>query len=157
MNELSYQERIESMKENMGFNFREQGKIILKDAKCIKGVQAEENFNTEINELTFELEELYPLNYEEFKKEFPKTIELVSTVTGSTVIDAVKKGIVIEGWAVKTNVDKTIQNIKNNIKDVEEQEKLIQLRIDVMNEIERMKEDFDMDWSQDWRYHHCPL
>ena len=74
---MTYEERIETMKENMGLKFVEQAKAIIKDCKVIKGEDAEENFNKELNELTFEVEEIYPLTYKEFKKEFPKIIELI--------------------------------------------------------------------------------
>ena len=133
----------------MGNAFVEEGKKILRDGKILKGIDAEENFNTELNELTFELEVLYPMDYQEFKKEFPNTIELVSTVEGNGVLDAVKNGIVIEGWYEKNLVQKIISNIKENIQDPERQEELVQLRTNVMNEIKRMKDDFDIEWSAD--------
>ena len=146
---MTYEERIETMKENLGLKFVEEAKRIIKDAKVIKGLDAEENFNTELNELTFELEELYPLNYEEFKKEFPRTIELVKTIKGSIVTDSVKKGFVIQGWYVESNVEEIINNIKKNMKDGEKAKEMIALRKDVMEEINRMKKDFDIEWNQD--------
>lgn len=147
--EMTPEERISMMKENLGTKFIDEGKNILRDGKVLKGKEALENFNHELNELTFELEELYPLNYEEFKTNFPKTIELVKKVSGNMVVDAVNKGLVIQGWSEKTNVDKITENIKKNIKDSERAEEEIQLRNDVLKEISRMKEDFEIEWSQD--------
>lgn len=146
---MTYEERIEMMKKNLGLKFVEEAKKTIKDAKVIKGELAEEHFNTELNELTFELEELYPLNYREFAKEFPRTIELVKTVGGATVTDNVKKGLVIQSWYVDSNVEEIINNIRRNIKDKDEQEKQIALRKDVQSEIRRMKEEFDIEWNQD--------
>ena len=146
---MTYEERIETMKKNLGLKFVEEAKRIIKDAKVIKGLDAKENFNTELNELTFEIEELYPLNYEEFKKEFPRTIELVNTIKGSIVTDSVKKGFVIQGWYVESNVEEIINNIKKNVKDGEKAKEMIALRKDVMEEINRMKKDFDIEWNQD--------
>lgn len=146
---MTYEERIETMKKNLGLKFVEEAKKIIKDAKVIKGVDSEENFNTELNELTFELEELYSLNYKEFKKEFPRTIELVETIKGSIVTDSVKKGFVIQGWYVESNVEEIINNIKNNVKDKQKADEMIALRKDVMEEINRMKNDFDIEWNQD--------
>ena len=147
--EMTPEERISMMKENLGTKFIDEGKNILRDGKVLKGREALENFNHELNELTFELEELYPLNYEEFKTNFPKTIELVKKVSGNMVVDAVNKGLVIQGWSEKTNVDKITDNIKKNIKDSERANEEIQLRNDALKEISRMKEDFEIEWSQD--------
>ena len=149
---MTYEQRIEVMKTNLGNKFKEEGKRIIKDAKVIKGEETEENFNTELNELTFEIEELYPLNYNEFKKEFPKTIELVDTVGGGVVKDAVDKGTVTDGWKVRTNVDETINNIKTNVKDEKVQKDAIQLREDVFSEIQRMEKDFGIEWVGDLFY-----
>lgn len=147
--EISYEERIELMKKNLGLKFVETAKQTLKDGKVIKGENALKNFNTEVNELTFEIEELYPLTYEEFKKEFPKTIELVEIVSGGTVVSAVKKGIVTSGFSLKTNVDEIIENIKNNVEDEEKRKESIQLRLDVLAETKRMKDEFNIEWCQD--------
>ena len=146
---MTYEQRIEAMKTNLGLKFVEEAKKIVKDCKVIKGEDAEENFNTTLNTLTFEVEELYPLTYKEFKKEFPRTIELVETVGGSIVTDSVKKGLVLQGWALETNVNEIINNIKKNVKDEKKREEAITLRKDVMEEISRMKNDFDIEWSQD--------
>lgn len=146
---MTHEERIETMKTNLGLKFVEEAKKIIKNSKVIKGEDAETNFNTELNKLTFEVENIYPLNYEEFKTEFPKTIELVKTVTGGIVTDAVKKGLVLQGWSVRTNVDHIISNIMNNIEDEKEKEKEITLRNDVFYEISRMKDEFNIEWSQD--------
>ena len=146
---MTYEQRIETMKQNMGLKFVEEAKKIIKDCKVIKGEDAEENFNTELNTLTFEVEELYPLTYKEFKKEFPNIIKLVETVGGAIVTDSVKKGLVIQGWAVESNVKEVIDNIKKNIKDTEKAQELISLRENVMEEINRMKKDFEMEWNQD--------
>lgn len=147
--EMTPQERIEMMKKNLGTNFNKEGKTILKDGKVVKGKDALEHFNTELNELTFEIEELYPLNYEEFKKEFPRTIELVEKVNGNNVVKAVNEGLVIQGWSVETNVDQIIQNIKDNVSDVKKAEEEIALRRDVLSEIKRMKDSFEIDWCED--------
>lgn len=146
---MTYEQRIETMKKNMGLKFIEEAKKIIKDAKVIKGEEAQENFNTELNDLTFEVEELYPLNYEEFSKEFPEIIKLIESVSGSVVVTSVKKGLVIQGWAVESNVEKVINNIKRNVKESEKQKNAIQQRKDVMNEIKRMEEDFGIEWCQD--------
>ena len=146
---MDFNERISIMKENLGNNFKDEGKKILADGKILKGRDAKENFNTELNQLTFEIEELYPLNYEEFKANFPNTIALVNTVQSINVIDAVNKGLVIQGLAVKTNVDKTIENIKENIKDPEKAQIEIDLRNNVFKEIQRMKDDFEIEWCED--------
>lgn len=147
--EMTPQERIQMMKNNLKGNFEEEAKTIIKDGKILKGEDAKENFNTELNELTFEIEELYPLDYSEFKKEFPRTIELIGKVNGNGVVDAVNKGLVIQGWTVKTNVDQIIKNISANLKDAEKAEEEISLRKDVLAETKRMKEDFDIEWNQD--------
>lgn len=146
---MTYEERIDSMKENMGLKFVEKAKNILKDGKVIKGENAKENFNTELNELTFEVEELYPLTYEEFKKEFPKTIELVETVKGSIVTDSVKKGLVLQGWSLETNVNEIIKRINKNVKDSKKAEEAINLRKEVLKETIRMKNEFEMEWCAD--------
>ena len=146
---MDFIERISIMKENLGNDFKDEGKKILADGKILKGRDAKENFNTELNQLTFEIEELYPLNYEEFKANFPNTIALVNTVQSINVIDAVNKGLVIQGLAVKTNVDKTIENIKENIKDPEKAQIEIDLRNNVFKEIQRMKDDFEIEWCED--------
>lgn len=146
---MTPEERIQFMKKNLKGNFEEEAKTILKDGKVLKGEEAKENFNTELNGLTFEIEELYPLNYDEFVKEFPRTIELVEQVSGNGVVDAVNDGHVIQGWSVESNVNIIINNIKQNVKDSELAEKQIALRQDVLKEITRMKKDFDIEWSQD--------
>lgn len=146
---MTYEERIQLMKKNLGLKFVETGKKTLRDGKVIKGEESLKNFNTEVNELTFEIEELYPLNYEEFKKEFPKTIELVEIVSGGTVVNAVKKGIVISGFSLKTNVDEIIKNIENNVEDEKKRKEAIQLRLDVLNETQRMKDEFNIEWCED--------
>lgn len=146
--EMTYEERIEIMKKNMGLKFVDEGKKTLKDGKVLKGEESKENFNTKLNTLTFEMEELYPLDYEGFKKEFPKTIELVETVGGAVVVESVKRGFVIQGWAVRTNVDEIIENINKNVKG-SEREKQIELREKVFLEIKRMKDEFDIEWNQD--------
>ena len=146
---MTYEERIEFMKKNHGLKFVEIAKTIIKNGKVIKGEEARENFNTEVNSLTFEIEELYPLTYEEFKKEFPKTIELVETVKGGIVVDSVKKGLVLQGWTVETNVKEVINNIKNNVKNPKEAEEAIKLREEVLKESQTMKEKFDFEWNQD--------
>lgn len=146
---MTYEQRIETMKENMGLKFVEQAKAIIKDCKVIKGEDAEENFNKELNELTFEVEEIYPLTYKEFKKEFPKIIELIETVGGAIVTDSVKKGLVIQGWSVETNVNEVIKNIEKNVKDEKKAEESIKLRKEVLEETRRMKRDFGIDWNQD--------
>lgn len=148
-NNMTYEERIESMKKNMGLKFIEKAKAIIKDAKVIKGEDSLKNFNEELNELTFEIEKIYALDYEEFKKEFPKTIELVETVKGSVVTDSVKKGIVIQGWSVETNVNQIIERIKTNVEDEEQRKKAIALRKNVFEEIKRMKKDFNIEWCTD--------
>lgn len=146
---MTYEERIDFMKKNHGLKFVEIAKTIIKNGKVIKGEEARENFNTEVNSLTFEIEELYPLDYEEFKKEFPKTIELVETVKGGIVVDSVKKGLVLQGWTVETNVKEVINNIKNNVKNPKEAEEAIKLREEVLKETKVMKEKFDFEWNQD--------
>lgn len=146
---MTYEERIEFMKKNHGLKFVEIAKTIIKNGKVIKGEEARENFNTEVNSLTFEIEELYPLTYEEFKKEFPKIIELVETVKGGIVVDSVKKGLVLQGWTVETNVKEVINNIKNNVKNPKEAEEAIKLREEVLKESKLMKEKFDFEWNQD--------
>ena len=146
---MTPEERIQFMKKNLKGNFEEEAKTILKDGKVLKGEEAKENFNTELNGLTFEIEELYPLNYDEFVKEFPRTIELVEQVSGNGIVDAVNDGHVIQGWSVESNVNIIINNIKQNVKDPELAEKQITLRQDVLKEITRMKKDFDIEWSQD--------
>ena len=147
--EMTHEERIQMMKDNLKGNFEEEAKNIIKDGKILKGEEAEENFNTELNELTFEIEELYPLNYSEFKKEFPRTIELISKVNGNGVVNAVNKGFVIQGWTTKTNVEQIIKNISTNLKDAKKAEEEISLRKDVLAETTRMKKDFDIEWNQD--------
>ena len=109
-NNMSYEERIETMKENLGLKFTEEAKKIISDCKVIKGEDAEENFNKELNDLTFEIEEIYALDYEQFKEKFPNTIKLIKSVGGSVVTDSVKKGLVLQGWALETNVNKIIEN-----------------------------------------------
>ena len=145
---MTYEERIEMMKKNHGLKFVEIAKTIIKNSKVIKGEDAEEHFNKELNELTFEIEEIYPLTYKEFKKEFPKTIELVATVGGSVVVDSVKKGLVLQGWSLETNVSEIINNIKSNVRDEEKAKEAIQLRKDVLEETKKMAE-IDMEWNQD--------
>lgn len=148
-NNMSYEERIETMKENLGLKFTEEAKKIISDCKVIKGEDAEENFNKELNDLTFEIEEIYALDYEQFKEKFPNTIKLIKSVGGSVVTDSVKKGLVLQGWALETNVNKIIENIKKNVKDKEKQKEAITLRKEVMNEIATMKNEYDIDWCQD--------
>ena len=146
---MTFEERISLMRENLGTKFDEEAKKILADGKILKGKDAEENFNTELNELTFEIEQLYPLDYQQFKENFPNTIKLVSKVPGTKILDNVNKGFVVQSWAVKTNVDSVIDNIKKNIKDTEKAQEEITLRENVFEEIKRMKESFDIEWSQD--------
>lgn len=148
-NNMSYEERIETMKENMGLKFTEEAKKIIADCKVIKGEDAEENFNKELNDLTFEIEEIYALDYEQFKEKFPNTIKLIKSVGGGVVTDSVKKGIVLQGWALETNVNKIIENIKKNVKDKQKQDEAITLRKEVMNEIATMKKEYDIEWCQD--------
>lgn len=147
--EMTPEERIEVMKNNLQSKFEDEAKTILKDGKVLKAEEAKKNFNTELNELTFEIDKLYPLDYEEFKANFPKTIELVQKVNGNNVVDAVNKGLVIQGWAVKSNVETIIENIKNNVQDEEKAKEEISLRNSVYNEIQTMKEKFDIEWCQD--------
>ena len=147
--EMTPQERIEAMKKNLGNNFVEEAKNILKDGKILKGQDALEHFNKELNELTFEMEQLYPLNYEEFKQEFPRTIQLIQKVNSTNVIDAVNKGLVLQGWTVEANVNKIIENIKNNVQDPAKAEEEIALREDVLSETKRMKESFEIEWCSD--------
>lgn len=147
--EMTPEERIEVMKNNLQSKFEDEAKTILKDGKVLKAEEAKKNFNTELNELTFEIDKLYPLDYEEFKANFPKTIELVQKVNGNNVVDAVNKGLVIQGWAVKSNVETIIENIKNNVQDKEKAKEEISLRNSVYNEIQTMKEKFDIEWCQD--------
>lgn len=149
---MTYEQRIETMKENLGLKFVEEAKKVIKNGKVIKGENAKETFNTQVNKLTFEVEEIYPLNYEQFKEKFPRTIELVNTVTGGMVNDGVKKGLVLQGWSVRTNVDEIIENIKENIENKEEQEREITLRNDAFDEINEMKEKYEIDWSGDLFY-----
>ena len=146
---MTPEERIEVMKNNLQSKFEDEAKTILKDGKVLKAEEAKKNFNTELNELTFEIDKLYPLDYEEFKANFPKTIELVQKVNGNNVVDAVNKGLVIQGWAVKSNVETIIENIKNNVQDEEKAKEEISLRNSVYNEIQTMKEKFDIEWCQD--------
>ena len=147
--QMSHEERIEIMKKNLGTRFEEEARKILADGKILKGNEAFENFNKELNELTFEMEQLYPLTYPEFKEAFPRTIELVSKVNGNKIVDAVNKGLVLQGWSEESNVNEIIANIKENIIDEDKAKKEISLRKDVMNEIARMKEEYDIDWCQD--------
>ena len=146
---MSHEERIETMKKNMGLKFTEEAKKIIADCKVIKGEDAEENFNKELNDLTFEIEEIYALDYEQFKEKFPNTINLVKSVGGAVVTDSVKKGLVLQGWALETNVNKIIENIKKNVKDKQKQDEAITLRKEVMKEIATMKNEYDIDWCQD--------
>ena len=147
--EMTFEERISMMKENLGSDFEDKAKIILKNGKVLKGEDSKENFNTELNELTFELEQLYPLTYDEFKKEFPATIKLVQKVNGSAVVNAVNKGTVLQGWSLETNVNQIIDNIKNNVKDPEKAKAEILLRQNVLKEIEEMKEKHEIEWCVD--------
>ena len=147
--EMTPEERISVMKKNLKGKFVDEAKVILQNGKVLKGEDAREHFNTELNELTFAIDTLYPLDYEEFKQEFPKTIELIEKVNGNNVVDGVNKGFVIQGWGVKSNVDEIINNIRNNIKDEELANEEIQLRKDVLSEISRMKKDFNIEWNQD--------
>lgn len=147
--EMTFEERIDMMRENLGTQFEEKAKIILKNGKVLKGEEAEENFNTQLNELTFEIEELYPLNYQQFKEEFPSVIQLIQKVTGNIVVDAVNKGLVLQGWNLESNVEKTIENINNNVKDPERAKDEIALRKAVFNEIKTMKEEHGIDWCAD--------
>lgn len=133
--QMSHEERIEIMKKNLGTRFEEEARKILADGKILKGNEAFENFNKELNELTFEMEQLYPLTYPEFKEAFPRTIELVSKVNGNKIVDAVNKGLVLQGWSEESNVNEIIANIKENIIDEDKAKKEISLRKDVMNEI----------------------
>lgn len=146
---MTPEERISIMKENLGTSFVEEAKTILQDGKILKGEDARKNFNTELNELTFAIEELYPLAYEEFKKEFPKTVELTSKVSGNSVVKGVNDGIVINGWSDAALVTSVINNIKNNVSDTEAAEKEITLRKEVLSEIGRMKTDFNIEWCND--------
>ena len=149
ISKMSYEERIETMKENLGLKFKEDAKKIISDCKVIKGEDAEENFNKELNDLTFEIEEIYALDYEQFKEKFPNTIKLIKSVGGNVVTDSVKKGVVLQGWALETNVNKIIENIKKNVKDKQKQDEAITLRKEVMNEISIMKKEYDIEWCQD--------
>lgn len=147
--EMTFEERISMMKENLGSEFEDKAKVILKNGKVLKGEDSKENFNTELNELTFEIEQLYPLTYNEFKKKFPATIELVQKVNGSAVVNAVNKGTVLQGWSVESNVNQIINNIKNNVKDSKKAETEILLRQNVLTEIKEMKEEHEIDWCAD--------
>lgn len=146
---MSHEERIEMMKKNLKTKFVDEAKNILQNGKVLKGEDAKEHFNKELNELTFAIDTLYPLTYDEFANEFPKTIELVNKVNGNNVVDGVNKGLVIQGWSLETNVNEIINNIKENIKDKDIANEEIQLRKDVLAETIRMKEDFNMEWNQD--------
>ena len=146
---MSHEERIEMMKKNLKTKFVDEAKNILQNGKVLKGEDAKEHFNKELNELTFAIDTLYPLTYDEFANEFPKTIELVNKVNGNNVVDGVNKGLVIQGWSLDTNVNEIINNIKENIKDKDIANEEIQLRKDVLAETKRMKEDFNMEWNQD--------
>ena len=146
---MSHEERIEMMKKNLKTKFVDEAKNILQNGKVLKGEDAKEHFNKELNELTFAIDTLYPLTYDEFANEFPKTIELVNKVNGNNVVDGVNKGLVIQGWSLETNVNEIINNIKENIKDEDIANEEIQLRKDVLAETIRMKEDFNMEWNQD--------
>lgn len=141
--------RIELLKENLGSNFEEEAKIVLRDGKILKGKDSEKNFDTQLNKLTFAFETIYPLSYSEFKANFPKTIELVDKINGTDVVDGVNKGYVLNGWSERNNVDEIIKNIKENIEDPKEAEEEILLRNKVFEEIGRMKEDFKIDWCSD--------
>ena len=153
---MTHEERIKAMKENMGIKFKDEGKKIIADCKVIKGKNAKENFNTEVNSLTFELEELYPLNYNEFKKEFPNVIKVINEIGGSIISDGINKGNLVQGLSVRTNVDKTIENIKENIKDEEKAKEMIEVRNKAFEETQKMEEKFDFEWNQDlaWKCWH---
>lgn len=146
---MTPQERIEMMKKNLGTRFVEEAKQTLANGKVLKGRDAKEHFNTELNELTFAIDVLYPLDYDNFAKEFPKTIELVSRVNGNNVVDGVNKGLVIQAWSLESNVNEIIKNINENVKDTEKAEEEIALRQAVLEETKEMKESFDIEWNQD--------
>ena len=146
---MTFEERISLMRENLGNDFVTEAKKILGDGKVLKGEIAKETFNTELNELTFEIEELYPLDYETFKANFPNTIKLVEKVPGNNILDNVNKGFVIQSWNTKTNVDQIIENIKKNVTDADKAQEEIKLRENVFEEIQTMKKEFDIEWSQD--------
>ena len=146
---MTYEERISLMRENLGSNFEDEAKKILNNGKVIKGEIAKENFNTELNELTFEIEKLYPLDYKSFKENFPNIIKLVERIPGTNILDSVNKGLVIQSWSTRVNVDQIIKNIKNNVADVNKAQEEINLRENVYEEIQTMKEEFDIDWCQD--------
>lgn len=143
------EERIQLLKENLGSKFKDEAKLVIRDGKVLKGKESEEHFDTQLNKLTFARETIYPLNYNQFKTEFPKTIELVSKVEGSDVIDGINNGYVLNGWSERNNVDEIIENIKENIEDQEQADAEILLREEVFNEIKKMKEAFQIDWCAD--------
>lgn len=147
--QITPEARIEMMKNNLGTKFTEEAKTILKDGKILKGEEAREHFNTELNELTFALETLYPLNYDEFKEAYANIIALIDTVSGNNVVNAVQKGHVVQGWSLKSNVDNIINNIKENVKDPERAQAEITLRKAVLEEITAMKEEYEIEWNQD--------
>ena len=146
---MTPQERIEIMKENLGTRFVEEAKQTLANGKVLKGRHAQKYFNTEVNQLTFAIDVLYPLNYDEFSQEFPKTIELVSRINGNDVINGMNNGLVTQAWSLDSNVEEIINNIKENIEDPEQAEAEITLRKDVLEETKRMKEEFDIEWNTD--------
>ena len=145
----SYEEIIAKMQEKMGIKFVENAKEILKNGKVLKGEDKKTNFNTELDEITYELEEIYPLNYEEFAKEFPNVIKNVERVKGSVVMKSVEKGLVIQGWSVRTNVDQIIENAKKNIDNESKRNEAIELANATYEECQRMKEEFGIEWCED--------
>ena len=145
-----YMPMIEEMANKMGMKFIENCKTIINNGKVVKGENRYNDFNTELDEITYEIEEIYPIDYDTFKEEFPNTIRNVERIGGGVVYKKVERGDVIQGWSVKSNVDATIERAKIRLSEFpKKQKEAVELAEKTFEETQRMKEEYDIEWCSD--------
>lgn len=131
-------------------NFEKAAQKLMDGRKVLKGEKAQTEFKYEYDEILEEIEVIRDYEIEELKTIIPKTWNFISKVKGSSIFKSIKKGKLVDGLVLETNVEKKIKDIEENpILDENQKESKIQLRKDIKAEIENFKEEKGEEWVQD--------
>lgn len=89
-------------------------KIYLNTWKIVQGIDAEKNFQYEYDEIFDEYDKVCEVSLEEFKTIAPTIYKTIGDTKSNKIYHGIKNGLLTHGLTLETNVNKKIEEIKEN-------------------------------------------
>lgn len=138
-------------------DFKKAAEKLFDGRKILKGEKAEQEFRFEYDDILEEVEEIRDYEICELKKMIPETWEYISKVKGSAIYKSIDKGNLTDALKLDTNVEKKINNIKNNeLLDEIQKKQRIKMRQNIQKEIKNFEKAKDEEFGKDicWKIWH---